>query len=168
MKLASKLFYAAGAGTFFLVLGLASVYNLMPAANIEETVLLETTTPVLLVEEKAETTPKKLLSAEEQLIKLRLARERAWSEKMAVWEEIGQAENLLQDSESYFLEQQMEILLQAKGFRESMVLITEKRVNVLVPAAQAKESYQLLHDLVAGNLGIAPNSVYIIPIEEEI
>ena len=169
MKVGSKLFYGVGVVTFFLVLGLASVYNLLPVAAEEEVAAVEVIVPPTVpVEESEKIFEQKLLTAEEQLIKLRLARERAWSEKMAAWAETGQAEKLAQDSEHYFQEQQMEILLQAKGFRESMVMITEKRINVLVPAAQASKSYQMLHELVSGNLGAAVNSVYIIPIEDEI
>ena len=129
MKLGSKLFYGTGVVTLFLVLGLAGIYNLLPKSIEEESAVVEAAAPVLLSEEKVADEVR--LTAEEKLIKLQLARERAWSEKMAAWEQSGQLEKLAQDNIAYFQEKQMEILLEAKGFKESMVLITEKRINVL-------------------------------------
>ena len=41
MKVGSKLFYGVGVVTFFLVLGLASVYNLLPVAAEEEVAAVE-------------------------------------------------------------------------------------------------------------------------------
>lgn len=177
MKLGKNIFQGIGIVIFFSVVGLASIHNLLVGdisensqpevlkANAEvvsEVVLPATSEDDVNEEEKIENL------AEQELAKLRIAKEKAWSEKMACWEELGQTEKLEADNLQHFREQQLEILIQAKGFSQSVVIITEKRVNVLVPEQEAKTGYQILHDLVTGNLDVAPPDVYIIPLASNV
>lgn len=175
MRLGKKIFQGIGIVTVFAVVGMAGVHNFWQIANqkgeAEEilvvTAEVESEMSSVVTEAEGEVEIIEEISAVEiKLTQLRLAKERAWSEKIAGWEQVADKEQIATDILQHFREQQLEILIQAKGFSQSVVLITENRVNVLVPEGEAKKGYQMLHDLVTGNLGVASDEVYIIPLTD--
>lgn len=107
------------------------------------------------------------LFSRQQLAELRLQRDRSWAQRIEQLENMGQQEAVLQCNLQRFQEQQMELLIAAKGFDSSLVVITQRKVNVMVDAQEAASGYQRLHELVTGNLEVEQAQVVIIPVGQQ-
>lgn len=104
---------------------------------------------------------------ENKIATLRMKREKNWKQ----WEyaleqrEDTESEALLKKYQALrYKEQELEVLLQAKGISQNLVVLEEQQANILVEASKAETQYEKIYDLVERNTDYLPEAIVVIPL----
>lgn len=104
-----------------------------------------------------------------QIASLRMMRDRSWQKLQRQLEEIPEAEKQQQIQRIAMLqykEQRIELLLAAKGFEHTLVVLEEEQANIIAEAKLLEKHYEKLYDIVLRNSEYPPEQIVLIPLAE--
>ena len=106
-------------------------------------------------------------SVENQIAALRMKRDSSWQQLKNQLEslEFEQKQQCLkQYEELQYKEQRLEVLLQAKGISDCLVLLEEQQANIIADGAALEQQYEKIFDLVQRNTDYLPEQIVIVPL----
>lgn len=104
-----------------------------------------------------------------QIALLRMERERSWQQLqagLAGLEFTEKQQCLKQYQEQHYREQRLELLLQAKGIADCLVLLEAEQANIIVGGAEVARQYEKIYDLVQRNSDYPPEQIVIVPLPD--
>ena len=109
-------------------------------------------------------------SVENQIAALRMKRDSSWQQLKNQLEslEFEQKQQCLkQYEELQYKEQRLEVLLQAKGISDCLVLLEEQQANIIADGAALEQQYEKIFDLVQRNTDYLPEQIVIVPLTKD-
>lgn len=121
-------------------------------------------------EEAPKATEEEQASVENQIAALRMKRDSSWQQLKNQLEslEFEQKQQCLkQYEELQYKEQRLEVLLQAKGISDCLVLLEEQQANIIADGAALEQQYEKIFDLVQRNTDYLPEQIVIVPLTKD-